>query len=210
MEYDNILKSIGEFGPFQRKVYLILNCLSFFQCCQMFLLVFVADKPRWHCSNVASRYLDDNKEYPCFRNGSACREITFDKEFTSVVTEWNLVCDQEYKANMGQSVMMMGCVIGVITAGRLSDRIGRRYVTIVSQVMAFSFGILTAFVQSYTQFLLVRFLCGLVLVGGNMSCFVIMTEIIGPSYRGKPLERGRHLFPSTKLTCHFRKMKEVL
>ena len=185
MEYDNILKSIGEFGPFQRKVYLILNCLSFFQCCQMFLLVFVADKPRWHCSTVGSRYLDDNKEYPCFKNGSACSEITFDKEFTSVVTEWNLICDHEHLADIGQSVTMFGCLIGVITLGRLSDKIGRRYVTIFSQSVAFTLGILTAFAQNYIQFLFVRFLCGLVVVGGNMSCFVIMTEIIGPTHRGK-------------------------
>ena len=190
MEYDNILKNIGEFGPFQRKVYLILNFLSFFQCFQMFLLVFVADKPRWHCpkTNVAiSQHLDKNIEHPCFLNGSACENIVFDKEFTSVVTEWNLICDQEYKADMGQSVMMLGCLLGVIPAGRLSDTIGRRYVVIVSQCLAFALGIVTAFVQNYTQFLLVRLLCGSVVVGGNMACFVLMTEIIGPSYRGESL-----------------------
>ena len=185
MEYDNILKSIGEFGPYQKKVYFILNCLSFFQCFQMFLLVFVADKPRWQCRNVPRRYMDKNFDYPCLKNGSVCGAIVFDKEFTSVVTEWNLVCDQEYMANIGQSVMMLGCLIGVITAGRLSDRIGRYYVTVGSQFLAFSFGIATALVQSYSQFLVARFLCGLVIVGGNLSSFVIMTEIIGPSYRGK-------------------------
>lgn len=185
MEYDNILKKIGEFGPFQKKVYFILNSLSFFQCCQMFLLVFVGDKPRWHCSNVAIKHLDQNLEFPCLNNGSACREITFDGEFTSVVSEWNLVCDQEYKANMGQSVTMLGCLIGVIVAGRLSDRIGRRYVIIYSQISAFALGIVTAFVRDYSQFLLARFLCGLVVVGGNLSCFVLQSEIIGPSYRGE-------------------------
>ncbi|XP_028396517.1 solute carrier family 22 member 15-like [Dendronephthya gigantea] len=186
MEYDNILRKIGEFGPFQKKVFFILNSLSFFQCCQMFLLVFVGDKPRWRCSNVAIKpYLDKNLEYPCLKNGSACREISFDGEFTSVVSEWDLVCDQEYKANIAQSVMMLGCLIGVITAGRLSDRIGRRYVTIYSQLLAFALGVVTAFVQNYTQFLFVRFLCGLVVVGGNLSCFVIQSEIIGPSYRGE-------------------------
>ena len=185
MEYDNILKNIGEFGLFQKKVYLILNCLSFFQCFQMFLLVFVADKPRWQCRNVGKQYLDKDVEYPCLKNGSACEVIVFDKEFTSAVTEWNLVCDQEYMAHIGQSVMMLGCLIGVIPAGRLSDRFGRRYVTIGSQLLDFSFGVVTALVQSYSQFLVARFLCGVVVVGGNMSSFVIMTEIIGPSYRGK-------------------------
>ena len=129
--------------------------------------------------------MDKNFDYPCLKNGSVCGAIVFDKEFTSVVTEWNLVCDQEYMANIGQSVMMLGCLIGVITAGRLSDRIGRYYVTVGSQFLAFSFGIATALVQSYSQFLVARFLCGLVIVGGNLSSFVIMTEIIGPSYRGK-------------------------
>lgn len=189
-----MLKSIGEFGPFQKKVYLILNCLAFFQCCQMFLLVFVADKPQWHCSeNSFSKTLILNNDSTCFKDGSACTEIDFSKDFTSIVSEWKLICDQVYKADIGQSITMFGCLIGVIIAGRISDVIGRRYVTIVSQVIAFSLGMLTSLTWTYNQFLLLRFLCGLSIVGGGMSSFVIMTEIIGPSYRGLFLILGTTL-----------------
>lgn len=190
MDFDNVLKDIGEFGPYQRRIFFLVNTMSLFQCCQMLLLVFVADKPQWRCSQKDRSLLDEEKKslgYPCYKNGSVCRDISFNGEFTSIATEWNMVCDQEYKANLAQSVMMAGCLIGVIICGRISDRLGRKCVIISTQILAFLSGILTGFVQSYNQFLLVRFLCGTTVIGGGLSCFVLLSEIIGPTYRGPAL-----------------------
>ena len=162
MDFDNVLRGIGQFGRYQRKMYLLLNLISLFQCCQVLLLVFVADKPQWRCSKEEQSLLDQEKNsqgHPCYKNASVCENMMFNGEFTSVVTEWNLVCDQEYKANVAQSITM--------------------------QTATYLFGLLTGLVQTYYQFLLVRFLCGMTVVGGNLASFVLMSEIIGPSYRGR-------------------------
>lgn len=200
MDFDDILKNIGEFGRYQKKIYFLVNTMSLFQCCQMLMLVFVADKPHWHCSQREKLFLKQDKIdkmqlYPCYENGSVCRDITFSEEFTSIATEWKLVCDQEYKANLAQSVMMTGCLIGVVISGRVADRLGRKFVIISTQILAYVFGIVTGFVQSYYQFLVVRFLCGMTVVGGGLSGFVLLSEIIGPSYR------GNFLYFSILTTC---------
>lgn len=187
MDFDNILKDIGQFGRYQKKIYLLLNLMSLFQCCQMLSLVFVADIPQWQCSKEEQSLLDQRRNsqgYPCYKNASVCQNIIFSGEFTSIATEWNLVCDQEYKANFAQSVMMSGCLIGVLISGRISDRFGRKFVIVNTQILAYLFGLLTGLVQTYNQFLLIRFLCGMTVVGGNLSSFVLLSEIIGPSYRG--------------------------
>lgn len=188
MDFDNVLRGIGQFGRYQRKMYLLLNLISLFQCCQVLLLVFVADKPQWRCSKEEQSLLDQEKNsqgHPCYKNASVCENMMFNGEFTSVVTEWNLVCDQEYKANIAQSITMAGCLIGVLISGRMSDRFGRKFVIIATQTATYLFGLLTGLVQTYYQFLLVRFLCGMTVIGGNLASFVLMSEIIGPSYRGR-------------------------
>lgn len=185
---DSILKQIGEFGKFQKSVYALLNFLTIMQCCQMFLLVFVADKPQWKCSRGEQSYLDQDQKkqgYPCYKNGSMCYNLTFNGEFTSIATEWKLVCNEEYKANIAQAIVMAGCLTGAVVFGGLADRHGRKYAIVLMQSLASVFCFASALVQSYEQFVILRFLCAATLTGSGTTIFVLISEILGPGLRGR-------------------------
>ena len=184
---NKIWVQIGEFGRFQKSVYLLLNILTISQCCQRFLLVFVADKPQWQCSENEHSYLDqvtDNQGYPCYKNGSVCRNVTFDNEFTSIATEWKLVCDQEYKTNGAQAIILVGSLLGVVVLGGMADQRGRKFAIIFMQSLAAVFCFASGFAQSYVQFVILQSLGAAMLRAGGMTIFVLISEIIGPECRG--------------------------
>lgn len=98
--------------------------------------------------------------------------------------QWNLICDQAYKVDLVQSVLMVGSLTGALIFGALADIYGRRkiwYITLSSLVV---FGFASSFAPNYRIYLALRFLTGVFVGGEILSAFVLATELIGPSYRG--------------------------
>lgn len=80
MEFDHVLRIIGEFGPHQRRLYALLNLSLIPAAFQLLLQVFVGAEPNWICLNSLSNET-------CPRNKSHCSEVQYTSEFTSIVTE---------------------------------------------------------------------------------------------------------------------------
>ena len=80
MEFDQVLRIIGEFGSHQRRVYALLNFSLVPAAFQLLLQVFVGAEPEWICLKSVSNET-------CPLNKSHCTEIQFTSKFTSIVTE---------------------------------------------------------------------------------------------------------------------------
>ena len=80
MEFDHVLRIIGEFGPHQRRLYALLNLSLIPAAFQLLLQVYVGAEPKWICLNSSSNET-------CPKNKSHCSEIQYTSEFTSIVTE---------------------------------------------------------------------------------------------------------------------------
>lgn len=149
----------------------------------MFLLVFVADKPRWQCGNDGQPSTA-NGNFPCLRNGSLCENAQFSREFTSIASEWRLVCDQEYKRSLASAIVMAGCFLGAVLFGGMADKLGRKP-TIVGLYSVASFScIASGFSQSFEQFILFRFITAVMLNGSSTAVFVLISETVGRSSKG--------------------------
>lgn len=83
MEFDHVLRIIGEFGPHQRRLYALLNLSLIPAAFQLLLQVFVGAEPSYVCLNSSSNET-------CPKNKSHCLEIQYTSEFTSIVTEVSL------------------------------------------------------------------------------------------------------------------------
>ena len=180
MSLNNILSRIGEFGPFQIRVYLLLNALSVLRCCQMFLLVFIADKPQWNCL-LDDLILDGNKKFPCLNNGSVCSNVQFSGEFTSIASEWRLICDKEYKRSLANALVMTGCLVGAVLFGGMADKRGRKSSIVLLHSVASVSCIASGLAQTYELFVLFRFITAVVLSGCSTAVFVLVSEIVGQS-----------------------------
>lgn len=80
MEFDHVLRIIGEFGPHQRRLYVLLNLSLIPAAFQLLLQVFAGAEPSWSCLNSSANET-------CPRNKSHCLEIQYTSKFTSIVTE---------------------------------------------------------------------------------------------------------------------------
>nr|Q66KG0.2 RecName: Full=Solute carrier family 22 member 16; AltName: Full=Carnitine transporter 2; Short=CT2 [Xenopus laevis] len=98
---------------------------------------------------------------------------------SSIVTEWDLVCDREWLAKLIQPIFMLGVLIGAVIFGDIADRVGRRPIIWITSTGQFLFGIAVAFTFDYYSFVIVRFLLAMVSSGYYVVVFVYLTEYVG-------------------------------
>nr|XP_040577622.1 organic cation transporter protein-like [Lepeophtheirus salmonis] len=185
--FDDVLVKYGEFGQYQKVVYLLYCIPYIFASTQLMGWVFVGAVPKYDCLSSPSLSIA-NEEFSntCTVNGTACETFIYDNSLMSdsVVKEWDLVCGNEELRARVSAAPMLGILIGGIIFGPLSDKWGRKFTFLLSTFIMFLSSILTVFAPEYYSFLVSRILVGLALPGIQTSCYVMGMEIVGPSKRG--------------------------
>ncbi|NXG31271.1 S22AG protein, partial [Dromaius novaehollandiae] len=102
---------------------------------------------------------------------------------STIVTEWDLVCDREWLAKLIQPTFMLGVLIGAVIFGDIADRMGRQRVIWFTSAGQFVFGVAVAFTFDYYSFVVVRFLLAMVSSGYLVVAFVYVTEFVGTKAR---------------------------
>ncbi|XP_038620211.1 solute carrier family 22 member 8-like isoform X2 [Tachyglossus aculeatus] len=104
--------------------------------------------------------------------------------FTStIVTEWDLVCESRKLKEMAQSVYMAGVLIGGIVFGPLSDRFGRKLILAVGYLLLAVTSTCTAFSPNLTAYVVFRFLNGFSFSGISLSTTILCIEWVPMSVR---------------------------
>ncbi|KAM9317102.1 solute carrier family 22 member 16 [Gastrophryne carolinensis] len=98
---------------------------------------------------------------------------------SSIVTDWELVCDHEWLAKLVQPTFMLGVLIGAVLFGDIADRVGRRPIIWITSSCQFLLGVAVAFTFDYYSFVVVRFFLAMVSSGYLVVAFVYVTEYIG-------------------------------
>ncbi|KAG9475531.1 hypothetical protein GDO78_003763 [Eleutherodactylus coqui] len=92
-----------------------------------------------------------------------CKEgWTYDRSIFSstIVTEWNLVCDQRPWRQVARSIYMTGVLLGALVFGSLADNLGRMEILTWSYLQMGVAGSCAAFLPTYDGYCAFRFLCG--------------------------------------------------
>ncbi|XP_071816093.1 organic cation transporter protein-like isoform X3 [Apostichopus japonicus] len=101
---------------------------------------------------------------------------------STVVTEFHLVCDNGNYPGLEKSLYFVGCFIGNLLFGTISDKYGRYKAFYISVTATAITGLSIAVCRTYWTFVLVRFVSGC----SNMIyalAFTIGIEAVGPSKR---------------------------
>ncbi|XP_071667768.1 solute carrier family 22 member 15-like isoform X4 [Patagioenas fasciata] len=162
----------GEFGGGQRRLTAFLVLLQVYVACQSMLIVLVGAVPEYHI---------DQEGTPGSRTELAKR-VHFADNFTSIVTEWYLIEQEAYKVSLASSLFFAGLLIGNITFGPLSDKLGRKPVYISGLFFDVVFGYVTALAPNYDIFAVSRFFVGIVNGGMALVSFVLTQEYVGKSF----------------------------
>nr|XP_046266365.1 solute carrier family 22 member 6 isoform X2 [Scatophagus argus] len=97
---------------------------------------------------------------------------------STIISEWDLVCDLRSWKQMGQTIYMGGVLVGALVFGGLSDRYGRRILLLISHLLMGVSGTCAAFSSSFPLFCLFRFGCGMALSGLALNTFSLIVEWI--------------------------------
>uniref|UniRef100_A0A4W6E9B9 Solute carrier family 22 member 21 n=1 Tax=Lates calcarifer TaxID=8187 RepID=A0A4W6E9B9_LATCA len=101
----------------------------------------------------------------------------------TIVSEWDLVCDNRWKNPLTSSVFFCGVLTGSFISGQLSDRYGRKTVLVVTIAVQILFTFFEIFSQSWAVFCALYFVVGVGQISNYVAAFVLGAEIFGPSVR---------------------------
>nr|XP_058939585.1 solute carrier family 22 member 16 isoform X2 [Kogia breviceps] len=154
------------------------------------IIVQLQDGEIWELTSCHRFRRDDksslNYDYNGHKSSFPCLDgYIYDKSKwrSTVVTEWDLVCNREWFGRLIQPTFMLGVLLGAVIFGYLSDRAGRRLVLWATSTGVFLFGIAAAFTFDYYSFIVTRFLLAISGSGYLVVVFVYVTEFVGMKSR---------------------------
>ncbi|XP_031468487.1 solute carrier family 22 member 3 [Phasianus colchicus] len=133
------------------------------------------------CASPLTHRLDGRVGSPSL---APCQDSwVYQQPHASIVSEYNLVCGHAWMLDLSQAILNLGFLAGAFTLGYAADRYGRILIYLLSCLGVGICGIIVAFAPNFTLFLIFRFLQGVFGKGTWMTCYVIVTEIVGSDQR---------------------------
>ncbi|XP_053637548.1 steroid transmembrane transporter SLC22A24 isoform X3 [Cherax quadricarinatus] len=135
---------------------------------------------------IEGQELEVNLSHSFYNASTAsCDSWEFDTSVfkLTLVSEFSLVCGRRWLMATVQASYMSGLLIGSLVMGQLSDRFGRRTMAVLCALATAVVGTVACFVNSYLEFLALRFILAFVCSGMMIINFVLVMEIVKPEAR---------------------------
>ncbi|XP_028415937.1 organic cation transporter protein-like [Dendronephthya gigantea] len=205
MSADNLARVLGNPGKFQMILYIMLCCNTFFVCWNHLAMAFMGAKTKHHCAvgNITQIY----EVVPLVQKGgktlwdgcnlyvnvSTKEEKSCSNGWTyylegrerTIISEWDLVCDDAYKSSLATTIYFCGVLVGGLLFGALSDKFGRRPVLLFCVYSPIILGIMISFIRDYIAFVILRFFLGVVLQGLQAAFYIMIIELFALKYRSR-------------------------
>jgi len=185
---DSILDYLGQFGRFQQLLYFMLWLPAASMAAGVYVAVYMEWSPEFSCADDQSKN-DPHQDFDgsCYRsdNVTKCESYEYDTSlFTStVVSDFNLVCDRDFIRTLSKTIYMMGMLVGSFVFGWFGDRFGRRMAFLATTVCLTVGSVACALSQNIETYIVARFITSCGGMGIFITVFVLSMEFIGPKFR---------------------------
>ncbi|MED6254426.1 hypothetical protein ATANTOWER_026092 [Ataeniobius toweri] len=220
VDFGEILKTIGDFGFFQKLLLLGLAAPHFLLPVFFCSFLFIQSDPERHCNTdwilraAPNLTIEEqlNLTLPREEDGSfsRCRMfVPVDQDIhdirkhglnetsacingfvygsmlyeSTVVTDFDLVCEKSNMAEVTQTIFMTGMLAGSFIFGPVADSYGRRRTTQVPVVLIIIFVIVAGVSPNVHVYNVSQFIVGAAVGGYRMNSIVLATEWIGITKR---------------------------
>lgn len=114
---------------------------------------------------------------------SQCKNVRYSADASTIVTEWDLACDNSYIVDSITSIQMAGLFIGGFSAGPLNNIFGRKrsHFAYVSSMSVLN--LIIAFSVNWQMFAGLRFFVGIACGGILVTSYVYQIEFIMTKWR---------------------------
>eukprot|EP00116_Pleurobrachia_bachei_P003727 sb/3463989/ len=185
-EVDEVYAFIGPFGRSQVLYLLGLSFLNLVAAFNFLGGVFMLLSPEWVCVGGESLTCNSTMKLCDLERGQW--EWAGNKSSRTMVSHFGLECEDGLAALSSSLFFIPGTVIGLVISGYLSDKFGRKKVTLGAAISTVLTSVAQALAPSYTFFLVARTISGATCIGFQAVHMTYMTEF----------------FPSTKRPlCNF-------
>uniref|UniRef100_A0AAF5I300 Major facilitator superfamily (MFS) profile domain-containing protein n=3 Tax=Strongyloides stercoralis TaxID=6248 RepID=A0AAF5I300_STRER len=118
-------------------------------------------------------------------NIKRCQSWEYDDKIMkeTVVTKFNIVCDNNWSRAHVHFSYSIGYLIGCLIGGYISDRYGRRMTLLVFTYLATFFAFLLPSTIDFGSFLIIRLILAICNEAANLAAYVLFMEITGTKYR---------------------------
>jgi MFS family permease len=184
LTFDEMLAlHVGENGRAQIRHFLISSAAWLPAAFLTLMTVFTARMPAWRCTTLDGCTDESSGELKDICELEAT-EWEWVSKTVSIVSEWNLVCDEEWKTSAADSIFFVGFFFGAGIIGQLADVHGRRVALYGSLLIAGGASVITGVSFGYWEYLLFKVVLGFGCGGIGVASFVLCTEPLGAPWRG--------------------------
>ncbi|XP_078267181.1 organic cation/carnitine transporter 2-like [Rhinoraja longicauda] len=218
-DYDEITAFLGEWGPAQKLIFLLLTVSIIPNGFAPLSITFFGDTPEHRClipgnlnlsqawmnrtiplvpgtqdqyrqcsryrldviRNLSEVFPDPDllnvsgiEEEPCLDGW----EYSQDQYTSTIVSEWDLVCDDNWKGPFTTSLYFFGVLIGSGGSGVISDRFGRKIVLFGTMGLQILFNLLIILSPTWEIFCLINFCRGVGEISNYVTAFVLGSELL--------------------------------
>ncbi|XP_038053477.1 organic cation transporter protein-like [Patiria miniata] len=97
---------------------------------------------------------------------------------STIIEDYNLVCDRADYAGLAQSVWFVGLLVGSFVWGLAGDFLGRRKTFLICLLLVTVSSIGTAFIPNFPAFVVLRVITAACLYGSFLVTFIIASEMV--------------------------------
>ncbi|XP_062905496.1 organic cation/carnitine transporter 2-like isoform X2 [Mobula hypostoma] len=106
-----------------------------------------------------------------------------ERYISTIISEWNLVCGNNWKGPFTVSVFFLGMTCGAFLSGHTSDRYGRKIVLFGAMLIQTILSFIQVVSWSWEVFCVLCFFIGFADVSNYVAGFVLGTELLGKAER---------------------------